>query len=320
MIPDTFEELQARLKILYQGEEFSAAIKLVNQALETFPAYRTILDYWHFSLLAKNGDLEGALSAIDDAQNHASWFSDLILRRSPSLKPLQGDPRFEAAVVRNQQIAEQDQRKIFPFYVIRPEGKCQQGGNACPLLIGLHTNGGTVESSIEFWKPAATNGWLAAAIQSSQAWMKGAYIWDDREAAAAEIRKDYDALIEHYPINPWQIVLAGHGVGGETAIWLILNRSIDIRFFLAICPNGPAMEQLETWEEALQNPKPDEIRGYIITGELDESIPHEAIARIVEMFNDHGIRTELETVPGVESDYSPDYEAAILRGLNFLVG
>lgn len=200
MKPITFKELQTELRRLYHAEDYSAAIKLILDMFEQFPERRPVLDYWRFTLSAWSGDLDGAINAIEEAQSKGSWFSELIMRQSPSLKPLQGDPRFERLITRNQELAEHDQQELFPFYVIRPEGKCLNNGSACPLLIGLHENGGTVQSSIEFWKPAATNGWLVGAVQSSQAWMKGAYIWDDRETAKTEIRRDYDSLVEHYRI------------------------------------------------------------------------------------------------------------------------
>lgn len=320
MIPDTFKELQTQLQQLYEAEEYSAAVKLITQGFERYPERRPVLDYWRFTLSARAGDLDEALRAIEEAQMNGSWFSELIMRQSPSLKQLQGDKRFEALILRNQEIAEQDQRSVFPFYVLRPEGKCREGKNACPLLIGLHANGGTVQSSIEFWKPIAASGWLVAAVQSSQAWMKGAYIWDDREIAELEIQRDYESLIEHYRINPWQTVLAGHGMGGETAIWLALNKSIDVHLFLAICPHGLTIEAPAEWIELLRESPPVGMRGYILTGELDETIPQESIKNMVEIFNENGIRTELEIVPGVECDFSPEYEAAILRGLNFLTG
>jgi hypothetical protein len=41
---------------------------------------------------------------------------------------------------------------------------------------------------------------------------------------------------------------------------------------------------------------------------------------MVELFNQAGIETALETLPGAENDYMPAYDAAILRGLNFLAG
>jgi dienelactone hydrolase len=242
------------------------------------------------------------------------------LRRSPSLQGLQGDPSFESLLLLNQETAEDDQSGQFPVYMLRPQGKCQSGGPPCPLLIGLHTNGGMVSSSIDFWKPAASLGWLVAAPQSSQALMKGAYVWDDRDMAEQEIRKDFANLVENYSINPWQTVLAGHSLGGETAIWMTLKGSLENNLFLAVGPAGPYMDNPDLWEESIQENLRSGLRGYILYGELDNTISQESIATLVEMFNRAGIETEMEAVPAAEHDYQPEYKAAILRGLNYLSG
>lgn len=316
----SFQELYARLQTLYQAEEYAAALNLTNQALEAFPENRTVLDYWRIALCAKTEDSSGALEAFRDALDHGSWFSELLLRRSPSLQVLQGNPAFEALIQRNQETAELEHARQYPLFLLRPQGKCQSGGPACPLLIGLHTNGGTVQSSIEFWKPAATLGWLVAAPQSSQALMKGAYVWDDRETAEREIRKDYNTLIENYSINPWQTVLAGHSLGGETAIWLTLKGALKNQYFLAVGPAGPWIDDLSSWQTLLKEDLPGGCRGYVLFGEEDDTISQENILEMIELFNRAGVNTAYESIPGAEHDYQPVYEAAILRALNYLIG
>jgi predicted esterase len=320
MIEPSFVDLYSQLQELFREEQYNIALELAAEALERFPERRTLFDYWRIILSARNGDAESTIEALREALKHGSWFSELLLRNSPSLQSLQGEPRFEALLAANQEAAERDQEKQFPLYTLRPEGKCQSGGAACPLLIGLHTNGGTVQSSIDFWKPAAAIGWLVAAPQSSQAIMKGAHVWDDREIAQREVKRDYQTLREHYAINPWQVVLAGHSLGGETAIWLTLKGALDTNRFLAIAPAGPLIDELSGWGVLLRQDRRAGLRGYIITGEMDELIPHDNIAEMVELFNQAGIETELETLPGAENDYTPAYDAAILRGLNFLAG
>ncbi len=320
MTYSTFTELYNQLQILFQEKEYPSAIRLATEGLEQFPDRRPVLDYWRITLTARNGDDAGALAVFKDALDHGSWFSEILLRRSPSLETIREDPQFEALLLRNQQIAETDQEAHFPYYILRPEGKCRSGGTPCPLLIGLHTSGGVVQSSIDFWKPAASLGWLVAAPQSSQALMKGAHIWDDREITEQEIKKDYASLIEHYTINPWQTILAGHSSGAETAIWLTLKGSLEVNSFLAIGPTGPFIDDLEEWKDLLTENNRSRLRGYIITGELDEIISHDQTATLVEMLNQAGVETDLEIVSGAEHDYVPDYEPAIRRGLNFLTG
>lgn len=315
----TFEELYARLRQLYHEEQYAAALELAEAGLRQFPLERTFLDYWRITLAAKSGDAAAAKAFFAEALDQGSWFSDVLLMRSAALAGLQDDPEFAALIARDLELAESDQARQFPLYMLRPEGKCQSGGPACPLLIGLHASGGTAQTSLDFWKPAASLGWLVAAPQSSQALMKGAYVWDNREVAEKEIRKDYETLTESYSINPWQTVLAGHSLGGETAIWLTLRGALENSYFLAIGPTGPLMDDPGAWKNLLQERPLNGLRGYILQGELDEAVSAESIAALVETLNLAGVETELEIVPGVEHDFQPGYEEAIRRGLNFLV-
>jgi len=316
----TFEELYAALKRLYGEGDYFTALQLANDGLQQFSEDRTVLDYWRITLAAKNRDNAGALEYFTEALDQGSWFSDVLLRRSPALVDLQDDPQFVRLLAQNQELAERDQARQFPLYLLRPEGKCQTGGAACPLLIGLHTSGATAQVSLDFWKPAAALGWLVAAPQSSQALMRGAYVWDNREIAEKEIRKDYQTLVENYSINPWQTVLAGHALGGETAIWLTLRRAIENSYFLAVGPIGPLMNDLDTWKELLHDGTFEGLRGYILQGELDSRVSADNIAALVDMLNLAGVETELEILPGLEHDFDPAYEEGIRRGLNYLVG
>jgi predicted esterase len=314
----TFEELYTRLQDYFRDGEYAGALDLATAGRERFPERQTVLDYWRFTLLARSGDLDGALETLSRALEAGSWYSELLLRRSPSLQPLQDDPRFEVLIAKNQIVAEQDQKNQFPFYILRSQGKCQTGGPACPLLIGLHTNGGTAQTSLDFWKPAAALGWLVAAPQSSQALMKGAYVWDDRPIAEREIQKDYDLLRENYSINPWQTVLAGHSLGGETAIGLALKGMLGINYFLVIGPAGPLIDNPEELDALIKEGQRSGVRGYIIAGEMDNLIAIDRVSELVETLNQAGIETELEVVAGAEHEFEPSYEEAILRGLNFL--
>jgi len=314
----SFDEIYTRLQQLFQQEEYAGALELATRSLAIYPEQQTMLDYWRMTMAARVGDIPQTLDILQAALGRGQWYSDLLLRRSPSFKPLHDDPTFEALVMQNQALAEKDHAELFPLYTLRPEGRCQAGGDACPLLIGLHANAATVHTSLGFWRPAAEAGWLTAALQSSQALWKDAYVWDDREVAEKEVQHHFAVLEETYAIDPRRTVLAGHSMGGEIAIWMALKGSIPAQGFLAIGPGGPWMDNLEQWQPLLREQETSELRGYIITGEGDESIPQDNIQTLVEWLNLAGIQCGFESVPGVEHDYTPEYDPAILRGLEYI--
>ncbi|HWQ83443.1 MAG TPA: dienelactone hydrolase family protein, partial [Anaerolineales bacterium] len=180
------------------------------------------------------------------------------------------------------------------------------------------TNGGTVQDSLGFWKTAAAEGWITAAPQSSQAMWRGAYVWDDRGYARDELQRHYTSLIQKYAIDPQRVILAGHSLGGETAMWLALNAELPVQGFIAFGPSGPLTEDPEKWHDLLYQSAGLGLRGYIIFGEEDESIPQENIRLLVDLLNETGTPTDLETVPHAGHDYDPAYDDCLLRALEFI--
>jgi predicted esterase len=314
----TFEDLHGQLQRHYQDGEYAQALQLATQALEGYPEQRTSLDYWRMTMAARIEDTAQTLRVLQEALDRGQWYSELLLRRSPSFKTLQGDPEFEKLVALNQDVAESDTLATFPIFTLRPEKRCRSGGPACPLLMGLHTNAGTVQSSLGFWRPAAMSGWLVAAPQSSQAIWKDAYVWDDHETAEGEIQKHYAALRQSYAIDPQRTILAGHSMGGEVAIWLALRGSVETQGFLAVGPGGPFMDDLAEWSPLIKGAAQRSLRGYILFGNKDKSIPHGNIRKLADKLNTAGIACELEILPDQGHDYTTVYDAAILRALDYL--
>jgi dienelactone hydrolase len=313
-----FKDLQKRLQVLYQNKEFVVALDLATRQFDRFPENRILLYYWRITMAVRTGDIPMSLRLLQEALTSGIWYGETLLRKSPALKALQGLPEFEKLVDLNQELEKEDQQQLFPLITLRPEGRCQQGSDACPLLLALHANSSNAQGSMDFWKPAATAGWLVAAPQSTQAIWKGSYIWDDREITESEIRKYYSLLRGGYSINPRCTVLAGHSMGGETAIWLALKNVIETIGFIAIGPGGPLVDELDSWEPIVRENLAGNLRGYIITGEADTEISHQNIRNLVERLDQAGISCKLEIIPGAGHDYVPEYDACFLRALEFL--
>jgi len=314
----TFEDLQIRLQELYQSGNYTAALELAMDNFQDFPDNRALLYYWRFTMAARLEENTLTLQILQEALSNGIWYGEGLLRESPSLKLLQGKPEFEGLVDRNNNLAKKDQQESFPLIILRPEGCCLAGSPPCGLVFALHANVSNVQGSMDFWKPAATDGWLVAAPQSTQSAWKGAYIWDDRETARLEITKHYTTLCEGYSVDQQRIVLAGHSMGGEIALWLALRGDIQVRGFIAIGPGGPFMDEYESWKPLIENNANAGLRGYIILGEADTSISLENIHKLVKLLQEANIACELEVVPNAGHDFTSSYETSILRGLEFI--
>lgn len=314
----TFEELQTRFQELYHEQAYQEALDLVTEEAESFPEYSHLLVYWQISSAARLGDEELAITLLNDILKTGFWFGEVLLRKSPALKALQGKPDFERLVELNRLLQERDPEQKYPLLVLRAQDRCQPGEPACPGMIALHTNAGSVADSVEFWQPAARQGWLVGVPQSSQAMWKGAYVWDNYEIAESEVRKAFESMTDKYAVDPQRVILAGHSMGGETAMRLALEGVIGSIGFIAVGPAGPFTEDLNRWLPAIHAGQNLGLRGYLLVGEEDESVDHEQLQTLAEMLVQNGIACELEEIPLAGHDYSPEYEAAMLRALAFI--
>jgi predicted esterase len=318
MSTEAFERLYEQLQKLYYKEDYETALKLASESRSRFPEQRAALDYWRMTMAARLGKAKLAKQILREAIEQGEWYSELLLRRSPSFRSLQDDPEFESLVSRNQEIAEKDHNTNYPLYTLRPEKRCQSGGTPCPLLLGLHGNATTAQSSIAFWAPAATAGWLVAAPQSSQAIWKDAYVWDDRQNAGAEIQRHYQSILDRYAIDVKRTVIAGHSTGGELAIWLALNRSFKVRGFLAISPETTFLTDPDEWRPLLDQEASAGLRGCILIGEKDTSINIESIQIFIAQLEQANIPCRLEVIPLAGRHYDPVYDSAVLSALAFI--
>ena len=186
-------------------------------------------------------------------------------------------------------------------------------------LMALHGNGATAQSSVDFWKPAASAGWLVGIPQSSQAMWKDAYVWSDMDVAQEEIEKHITLLSRQYAVDAGRTVLAGHSMGGELAIWLALTGAIAARGIVTLGAGGPMMDNPEGWRDIIESFSGAPPRLYLIYGEADRTIPQQNSHLLADMLQKAGFACEVESLPGVGHEYEPAYIAPFLRGLKFVL-
>lgn len=314
----TFEDLEAKIQQCYYDKDYQSALDLATRGMHSYPDQFPTLYYWRICMSARTGNTKLTYALLDEIQASGFWYGEVLLRKSPSLLALQGAAEFEQRVERNRLLRDKDQAQLFPLLIIHSQGRCAQGEPPCPLLIGLHSNAATAQDSLDFWRAAAATGWLAAAPQSSQVMWKGAYVWNDEDTARLEIQKHYASLLQRYLLDTDQVVLAGHSMGAEMAMRLAISAAIPVQGFIAIGPGGPYMDEPKQWEDLLKANPARGLRGYIIYGSEDRSIPQKNISRLVERLNRSGIPTEVECLSLVGHDFEIEYEESLLNGLNFI--
>jgi predicted esterase len=185
--------------------------------------------------------------------------------------------------------------------------------------MALHGNSQNAQNSIAFWESAVEQGWLTVLLQSSQIFGPDAYVWNDLELGASEIKAHYHKLREKHQIDPDQVVISGFSKGGEMAIWLALMEVIPLAGFIVVNPGGPLIADISQWLPILENRKKrTELRGYFVAGERDPRV--ENIKALHEMLVSHGVACELVIAPDIDHDFPADFSHTLAQALEFIQG
>jgi len=107
-------------------------------------------------------------------------------------------------------------------------------------------------------------------------------------------------------------------MGAEIAAWMVLNAAIPASGFIAFGPGGPNIDALENWEPIIEEASGSGLRGYIILGEIDETVPNANIVSFAEMLNRADIPCELEIVQDAGHEFVPAYEDSLLRAIRYI--
>ncbi len=315
----TYEELNERFMELYQKGDYAAALALYDKEGERFPESEAEVLYLRSCMAARTGQPYLAIDIIRQALDSGHWYGHVVMRRSPSWEPLQGMPEFERLVEECERRQVEASRSA-QLLVLEPEGGCSDR-EPCPAIIALHGNASTGESAIQGWRPVVEQGFLLAAVQSSQAATSNTFVWDDQEIALRDVASEFDKLRAERTIDAERLVIAGFSLGAETALLAALRGTIPARGFILLGPGGVLTDTPEDWLPIIQqaNAEGRQLRGYIFIGDIDNQVLPDAISKLANMLNAHGFPCELEILPGMRHEYPPDWAAGLKRALAFVL-
>ena len=312
--PD-FDALEAELNQLFQNEQVAEALGLITREGPNFPADRIWVDYWHMVTAASVGNHQLLFQVAEEALAAGLWYGEGMWRNLPSFQAIQNDPNYEriaAASRAAEQREDPADREVMLVHLPTDHS------SASPLLVALHGNQSTSTQTWPFWKPAVSQGWVLALPQSAQAMCKGAYCWDDFDTARATVDADMSHLRQEIVFDRDRVVLAGHSMGGLVAVQMALMGTPAVRNFVAIGPAVQFWDAPETLEALLVPARERGVRGYLIIGAQDRAVVAEKIHALAGKLRSAGIACDLETVPDATHDYSPAYDAALVRALAFV--
>lgn len=316
MPAETYDQLNDRVMGLYQVQDFAGALDLLEREGEAFPEQAPNILYLRSCMAARLGRNEQSLALIRQALDRGIWYGEQVMRRSPSWEPLQGIPEFERLVDECKVLQDREVSGA-RLLVLEPGEGCSEA-QPCPAVVALHGNMMNGETALEGWRPVTSRGWLLASVQSSQAGMSGAFVWDDADVALRDVAEQYSALTAGYSIDRDHVILAGFSLGGETALLAALKGTIPVEGFMLLGPGGQRVDEPESLLPLIEQASLRGLRGYIFVGENDNLIEHDALHTLAGLLNEHGIPCGLEAVPGIRHEYPADFGPYIDRALAFL--
>ncbi|HYP40972.1 MAG TPA: hypothetical protein VEX13_11490 [Chloroflexia bacterium] len=315
----TYEELYDQVVVYYRVERYAEALALLVDEADNFPQHAPMSLYLRACMAARTNQIDLAFNFLQQALDSGTWYSESFLCETPSFQSLQELPRFQEIVhICKQRSAEAEASSKAALLVSVPEGDPQ---TKYPTLVVLHGNGDNADTALINWSVALAEGWLVAAVQSSQLAMSDVYVWNDPEKAVREVQEQYARLVEKYPVDREQVLIAGFSMGGDTALRIALTGVLPVNGFVLLGPGGPTINSPEEWHTLLSNERGHSLaglRGYIMLGELETDPSPRDMVRLVGLLNAKGLQCEVEILPGARHGYPENFASLVSRALHFV--
>ena len=298
----TFRSLQRKSIELYFAEKYQEAMEIDKNLLKDYPDLKTSIYYSMIATASKMKNYELACALLREILDEGGWYSELILRQSPSLAPLQGTPQFEDLVKLS---ISRSRKSIIPENItVLPENR----DPPYPFFLSLHGGGGFIEHEYESWKSIVSEGYLLGIPRSSYLWWSGkdnAY-WPDYESSVAEIKTYISELNKNHIIDSNRLYLGGFSQGGGIAIQLALMGDVTARGFIVVAPGGEIIDNPDKWQALIDKNRNYDLSGMIVLGTEDKAVPRDKIKDLIKRMNSNNISCEFVEYPDLDHWYPPD--------------
>jgi predicted esterase len=309
-----FEEVFAELNQAFQEGEYTSVVEIAESHRDRYPEQKAMLIYLQACAAARLDRKEAALETLTRALDERFWYSERVLRDSPSLHPLVGLPEYDQLIELSAQAAAAERSETEKLMVLTPRSATPP----YPLLVALHSNGSSAREAGSHWAGLLDLGWLLALPESTEAVWKGNYNWVDINKSIAAVARCHEDVSRAYQLDPERLVIGGHSMGGRLAIQSALESALPARGFIAVGPYI-AEDELDSLQMAIEMCKDYSLRGAIFFGEEDDTIPQKTIYNLVEQLEAQGVEVMLRRLPGVGHEFAPAIREALPEALDFVL-
>jgi len=310
---ETFDEIIEKAREYFNDETtLKNAYDLLTEAAPRYPEQSWLIYNHRYCAAALMNQTDLALQIIQESLDTGLFWSAAYLNSDDDLKALHDLPEFKRITEISEVKYQEAQKRSLPLSLPLPLP--ENVDDPMPLLLALHGNNSSAQRSVEFWESAVQDGWRTVLLQSSQIIYPNAYVWDDLELGAQEIKAHYEELTASDSPEAGPTVVGGFSKGGEMAIWLTLQEIIPLAGFIAVNPGGPFIAEVEKFLPLVEGCKSlKEKRGWLLVGENDLNLPN--IKALHEMLTAHGMNCDLIIVPGIAHDFPEDFAQTLKQAL-----
>jgi len=289
----TYQEMRAHIGKLYQEKKYAEAAEILEKALTQFPDHLHANTYNLALMYVQLDEAKKALQILEYGSEHDVWYGkyDFLVEIWAPLRNLGGFNSFNR---KNEKKREEAQKAVEPkLEVFVP--KNYDRGKKYPLFIALHGGGETIEGFKPQWtSDLLKNEFIVAYPQSSQMITMNGFNWtEDIELAKREIKEAYEKIIQKFPVDSSQVIVGGFSSGGVASLEVVLDNTIPVAGFVALCPAKPD----DFAAEKVRGAKERGVRGTLITTEMDNRLPDQK--EMAGIMKEKGLPHEFIVTPNI---------------------
>jgi len=296
---------------LYKKGNYEEAYDLVTESMDIKNGNAAMLFNFRYSVAARAGKTELALSIFRESIQSGYWYSSDYLKSDTDLDSLRPYAEFSEMV----EICRE--REIAARMSARPASKIiapSEVRDECPVLVVLHGNSQNIPITEEYWRCEATSHCLLMLLQSSQIDSTDAFTWSDYPKGSNELKKHCEDLFRDRKVDRGRIIPGGFSAGARTALYSALNGMIDATGLILV---GPWLPEVEEWAPLLSNLRAKGTRVQVVCGDRDDDC-YESAKKLVGMLEERTIPVRYREVSGLDHDYPEDFGESLGEIISFL--
>ena len=308
----TYTSLINRTLEMYLSGEYAKAYDFITENSNKVNGNLAQIYNFRYCIAIKAGLNELSLQIMKEAiVDKGFWYSYEYLTGDDDLIPLHDNKLFQELI----EICKNRQTKAIKG--TKPQMKLIEptigAAGKLPLIMALHGNQENIELTEQYWHTNCTSGFLLGLVQSSSIDFSDAYLWNDFEKGAKELRQHF-ADLKNSNIDIDNVIVGGFSAGAATALYSVVNGYINAKGIILF---GPWVPDIKMWSKYLDLLKEKKVKSYIVCGDRDEEC-FECTMELVEMLKEKEVEYELIIVKGLRHQYPDNFDSVLESALKFI--